>query len=54
MPDHENVVREWHVTHPKSRGATVDPRSSREVLRMQHPQFNHKGGTVEFGMDGML
>jgi glucose/arabinose dehydrogenase len=32
----------------------VDPASRRELLRAEHPQFNHNGGAIAFGPDGML
>lgn len=54
QPDHDNVVTEWRVNNPRSDHATVDPASSREVLRMQHPQFNHNGGELRFGPEGLL
>ena len=40
VPDHDNVVTEWHVKRPRSSRATVDPTSAREILRIPHPQFN--------------
>jgi glucose/arabinose dehydrogenase len=54
LPDHDNVVTEWRVPNPRSRHATVDPSSAREVLRNPHPQFNHNGGDLRFGPDGYL
>lgn len=53
-PDHDNVVTEWHVMNPRSRWATVDASSAREVLRNPQPQFNHNGGELRFGPDGYL
>jgi glucose/arabinose dehydrogenase len=50
-PDHQNVLTEWQVTADLSR---VDPNSAREFLRIDHPQFNHDGGTLAFGPDGYL
>ncbi|MGZ8939829.1 MAG: CHRD domain-containing protein, partial [Limisphaerales bacterium] len=32
----------------------VDPASRREIMRMDQPQFNHNGGVMHFGVDGML
>src|SRR5919106_1234091 len=32
----------------------ADPASRRSVLRVSHHRFNHKGGQLEFGPDGML
>ena len=52
--DHDNVVTEWRVNNPRSDSATVDPASAREVLRIPHPQFNHNGGELRFGPDGLL
>ncbi len=49
-----SVIREWRVDHPKRPGSTVDPGSSRVVLRIEQPQFNHNGGAIAFGPDGML
>jgi glucose/arabinose dehydrogenase len=48
-PDHQNVVAEWTATM-----GVVDPSSRRELLRENHPQFNHNGGDLAFGPDGML
>lgn len=50
--DHQNVVAEWSMA-PGNPGV-VDPASRREILRIDHPQFNHDGGTLRFGPDGML
>ena len=52
--DHDNVVTEWRINKPRSSKGTVDPSSAREVLRDSHPQFNHNGGELRFGPDGML
>jgi glucose/arabinose dehydrogenase len=50
-PDHQNVLTEWQVTADLSR---VDPNSARELMRIDHPEFNHDGGTLAFGPDGYL
>lgn len=54
LPDHDNVVTEWRVNRPRSDEAVLDPTSGREVLRVAHPQFNHNGGDIRFGPDGLL
>ncbi len=53
-PDHDNVVTEWKVNNPRGKNPKVNPASAREVLRVDHPQFNHNGGELRFGADGML
>jgi glucose/arabinose dehydrogenase len=53
--DHQSVVREWRVADPANTaqsGLALD--GSREVMRIDQPQFNHNGGTMNFGPDGML
>jgi len=50
----QNVITEWHVSHPGSPNATVDPSSARELLRIDKPEFNHNAGTLAFGPDGYL
>jgi len=37
-----------------SNAALADPASRRSVMRVPHHRFNHKGGQLEFGPDGML
>jgi plastocyanin len=52
--DHQAVIREWHVPTPGAITSVVDPASSRVVLRIDKPQFNHNGGTLLFGPDNLL
>jgi glucose/arabinose dehydrogenase len=35
-------------------GNRTRPGSGRTVIRVPHPRFNHKGGQLQFGRDGML
>lgn len=44
--DNQVVIAEWQVssTNPD----VVDPSSRREILRIDHPQFNHNGGQIAF------
>lgn len=53
-PNHQTVIREWHVADPKRADSVVDSSSSRVLLTIDQPQFNHNGGAVNFGPDGML
>jgi glucose/arabinose dehydrogenase len=32
----------------------IDPKSAQEILRIPQPYWNHNGGTIAFGHDGML
>jgi len=32
----------------------IDPTTAEEILRVEHPYWNHKGGTICFGPDGYL
>ncbi len=50
--DHQNVVTEWQVDPANADAA--NPASRRELFRMDHPQFNHNAGGLEFGPDGYL
>ncbi|MDA0365174.1 MAG: PQQ-dependent sugar dehydrogenase [Chloroflexi bacterium] len=54
QPNHETVIREWRVDDVKANHPTVLMGSSRELLRLPQPQFNHNGGDLAFGRDGML
>ena len=50
--DHHNVVREWHANNPGVPAAGAA--GGRELMRVAWPQFNHDGGDLVFGPDGML
>lgn len=50
--DHQNVVAEWQVD--PANPDLADVASRRELFRMDHPQFNHNAGGLEFGPDGKL
>lgn len=54
LADHQSVIREWHVPNPGDVASVVDPASTRVLLRIDEPQFNHNGGCVAFGPDEML
>ena len=53
-PDHQNVVTEWQAVTPGNPAAGVDLKSRRELMRVDWPQFNHDGGDIVFGPDGLL
>ena len=50
----QNVVIEWRVRNPHDPNTTIDRSSQRELLRIDKPQFNHNGGALAFGPDGLL
>ncbi len=50
----QTVIAEWHVPNPGNPLSVVDVGSRRELLRIDKPQFNHNGGTLAFGPDGLL
>ena len=52
--NHQTLIIEWHVPDPTDPVSVVDSTSDRELLRIDQPQFNHDGGAINFGSDGML
>ena len=52
--NHQSVIREWHVPNPKRENSVVDPSSSRVLMTIDQPQFNHNSGAINFGPDGYL
>ena len=53
----QSVVTEWQVRGLGQRQGetlTVDPASAHVLLRIDKPQFNHNGGALKFGPDGLL
>lgn len=44
--DNQVVIAEWQVS--ASNPDIVDPATRREILRIDHPQFNHNGGQLGF------
>lgn len=50
--NHQTVLAEWKISEGDAN--QVDPASRREILRIDQPQFNHNGGVMHFGQDGML
>ena len=49
---HTMVLERYRVS--KDDPDRVDPTSAEEILRVEHPYWNHKGGTICFGPDGHL
>ena len=54
MANHQTVIREWQVPDPTNPASVVDPGSTRVLLRIDSPQFNHNAGCINFGPDGLL
>lgn len=50
-PNNQIVVREWTIS---SSNANLANTTSRVLLRIDHPQSNHQGGSLRFGPDGDL
>jgi glucose/arabinose dehydrogenase len=53
-PNCQNVLKEWHVIEMDEDNFVVDPNSSRVLLSVDKPQFNHNGGALMFGPDRLL
>ncbi|MEM7539646.1 MAG: PQQ-dependent sugar dehydrogenase, partial [Chloroflexota bacterium] len=53
-PNHHSVLAEWMVDDPTNPNSTVNMSSKRILLRIDQPQFNHNGGALAFGPNGML
>lgn len=51
---HHSVIREWQVPDPQDDASVVDPASTRPLMTIAQPQFNHNAGAMNFGRDGML
>lgn len=49
--DHQSVIVAWRVLPD---GSAADPGSRQELMRIDEPQFNHNGGMIAFGPDGLL
>ncbi len=52
--NHHSVLTEWQVPAPTDLTSVVDPTTARTLLRIDEPQFNHNGGALNSGPDGML
>ncbi len=51
-PDHQGVIREW--TFDPTLDVIAASTVSRELIRVDQPQFNHNGGALVFGPDSQL
>jgi len=50
----QTVISQWRVLDREAEHLMVDPSSRRVLMRIDKPQFNHNGGELAFGPDGML
>ena len=57
IPDHLDVIREWHLVTSAAGVLSLDPSGppqGRRLLASEHPQANHNAGDLHFGPDGFL
>jgi glucose/arabinose dehydrogenase len=52
--EEQSVITEWRVLQPGNPNSAVDVNSARQLMRVAKPQFNHNGGSLQFGPDDML
>ena len=52
--EEQSVINEWKMAQPGNPHSAVDVGSARELMRIAKPQFNHNGGSLAFGPDGLL
>ena len=50
----QTAISQWRVLNREAEHLMVDPSSRRVLMRIDKPQFNHNGGELAFGPDGML
>lgn len=50
-PPHTSVISRFKAS---ADGASADPATEEEILRIPQPFWNHNGGTIAFGPDGKL
>ena len=54
VPNCQEVIAEWRVLDEDGDDNQAVVGAYREVLRFDRPEFNHNGGTIAFGPDGLL
>src|SRR5690242_19935295 len=52
--DYSDRQGDTHVTEYHAAGGVGDPSTGRDLLVVQQPYANHKGGQLAFGHDGLL
>ncbi|SOD19492.1 PQQ-dependent sugar dehydrogenase [Nitrosomonas ureae] len=52
--DHRSVITEWRFVSPSLNDPPAAIERVRDLLTIDQPQFNHNGGALNFGPDGML
>lgn len=52
--NHRSVIAEWRFASPSLNDPPAAIERIRDLLTIDQPQFNHDGGALNFGPDGML